>query len=777
LPAAAEVTLVNSVPSAMAEVVRGGLPPGVRTVNLAGEALPRPLVDQIFAQPAVRRLLNLYGPSEDTTYSTLAIMRRQDALPPSIGRPVADTRAYVVDAGLRPLPVGVPGELALASRSLARGYLGRPDLTAEKFVPDPLAGLSGERIYRTGDLARWRPNGELEFLGRADQQVKVRGYRIELGEIEAALRDVPGVEEVAVAVFATAAGDHRLAGFYVAAPDGPAAGELLARLRERLPAYMVPASLAPLAALPRTANGKIDRKALPQPEWGFASGGAAEAPRTPLEQMLAAIWCDVLGVEQVGREDRFFDRGGHSLLATQVVSRVRGDLGIELPVRAVFETRDLAALAARIAAELALAESGQPEVAIPPLVPQPRPEIVPLSFAQQRLWLADQLTPGSAAYNIPYAVRADGCLDVPALARAFEELARRHEPLRTTFADAGGEPAQRISPPAPVPLPVVDLRSLGEPRAVAEELAAAEARRPFDLARGPLLRVCLLRLAAEEHLLLVTLHHIVSDGWSLGVLMGDIAALYEAFVQGRPSPLADLPVQYADFALWQRRWLAGEAVERQLAFWRARLAGAPALDLPADLPRTGAARRGAARPVVLAPALAVAAQAQSRSLGATPFMVLLTAFAALLSRLSGREDLSVAVPVAGRRWVETEPLIGFFVNTLVLRADLSGEPSFREAAGRIRRLVLEADAHQDLSFERLVEELQPARSLGLPPLAQAMFAFQHLPRTALSLPNLTLQGREVETEASKFDLSLSLVASQTGIAGRLAYDAGLFLPA
>ncbi|MBW8873679.1 MAG: non-ribosomal peptide synthase/polyketide synthase [Acidobacteria bacterium] len=777
LPAAAQVTLVNSVPSAVAELVRGGLPPGVRTVNLAGEALPRPLVDELFAQPSVRRVLNLYGPSEDTTYSTLAAMRREDALPPAIGRPVADTRASVVDAALRPLPIGVPGELALASRSLARGYLGRPELTAERFVPDPLSGVPGERTYRTGDLARWRPDGELEFLGRTDHQVKVRGYRIEMGEIEAALRDVPGVEEAVVAVFETAAGDRRLAGFYVARQGGLAPADLLARLQARLPAHMVPASLVQLAALPRTANGKIDRQALPKPEWGSASAGAA--PRTLVEQVLAAIWCDVLGVERVGREDRFFDLGGHSLLATQVVSRVRGALGIELPVRAVFEARDLAALAARIAADLALAGGEPPELALPPLVPQPRPEVVPLSFAQQRLWLLDQLTPGSAAYNIPYAVRAAGRLHVPALARAFAEIVRRHESLRTTFfAAADAEPAQRISPPAPVPLPVVDLRGLGEAGAVAAELAAAEARRPFDLARGPLLRVRLLRLAAEEHLLLLTLHHIVSDGWSLGVLVGEVAALYEAFVQGRPSPLADLPVQYADFALWQRHWLAGGVFERQLAFWRSRLTGVPALDLPADRPRTGAAEpRGGARAVALPADLALAVQAQSRSLGATPFMVLFTAFAALLSRLSGREDLSVAVPVAGRRALETEPLIGFFVNTLVLRTDLSGEPAFRDAVGRVRRVVLEADAHQDLPFERLVEELQPARSLRLPPLAQAMFAFQHLPQTVLSLPDLTLAGREVETEAAKFDLSLSLFESPAGIAGRLGYDAGLFLPA
>ncbi|MEP7010529.1 MAG: non-ribosomal peptide synthase/polyketide synthase [Acidobacteriota bacterium] len=778
LPASTEITLVSSVPSAVAELVASGLPPGVRTVNLAGEALPRSLVDQLFAQPGVRRVLNLYGPSEDTTYSTMAVMRREDGRIPAIGRPIAETRAYVLDALLRPLPLGIPGELALSSRSLARGYLGRPELTAEKFVPDSLSGIPGERMYRTGDLVRWRADGELEFFGRADHQVKIRGFRIEMGEIEAALLEVPGIDEAVVEVFEAAGGDRRLAGFYVMRQVGSEVDDLPERLQARLPAYMVPASLLQIAALPRTANGKVDRRALPKPQWGSVNVGAA-APRSVVEQMLADIWCEALGVDRVGREDRFFDLGGHSLLATRVVSRVRSVLGIDIPVRAIFEARDLSALAARIEATVALAGGDSPEPPVPPLASLPRPEMVPLSFAQQRLWLIDQLRPGGATYNVPYALRAVGRLDIAALTRAFSEIARRHEGLRTRFAATeNGEPAQWISPPLPVPLPLVDLSFLKDAGACAETVATAEARRPFDLVRGPLLRLCLLRLAKEEHLLLLNFHHIVMDGWSLGVLIGELAALYEAFVQGRPSPLPDLTIQYADFSLWQRQWLAGGALERQLFFWRSRLVGSRTLDLQTDRPRTGATGlRGGAQSVALPSDLVQAVQTQGRSLGATPFVVLLTAFAALLSRLSGHEDLCVAVPVAGRRRIETEPLIGYFVNTLVLRMDFSEGPMFLDAIGRIRRVVLEADAHQDLPFERLVEELQPERSLEQPPLAQVMFALQHLPPAPPSMPGLRLEGREVETGSAKFDLSLSLLTSSTTIEGRLGYDAELFLPA
>ncbi len=783
LPAAGAVTLVNTVPSAMAELVRGGLPPGVRTVCLAGEVLPRQLVEELFTQPAVRRVLNLYGPSEDTTYSTVAAMRRDDQAPPSIGRPLVATRAYVADARLCTLPAGVPGELLLASSSLARGYLGRPELTALRFVPDPWAPEPGARMYRTGDLARFRGDGEIEFLGRADHQVKVRGYRIELGEIEAALAALAGVAEAAAAVAEAAPGDRRLVAYWVAhraAPSAPAAAApaadgLLARLGERLPAYMLPALLVELPALPRTANGKLDRKALPQPSWTSRAGGTA--PRGALEELLAQIWCDVLGVERVGRDDRFFDLGGHSLLATRVTARLRRTLGVELPVRAVFEAPALAALAARVGDVLAAGAAP-----LPPLLPGARPEPLPLSFAQERLWFVEQLAPGRADYNVPVAARAVGRLDAPLLAAVLGEIVRRHEALRTTFAAVDGAPCQRIAPPAAprggLPLPCVDLRGLaGAERrhAAAAAAAVAAARRPFDLAHGPLLRGCLVRLGGDEHLLLLVAHHIVCDGASLDVLLQEIAALYPALQAGRPSPLPELVVQYADFALWQRRMLSGDALDRELAYWRGRLAGAPPLELPADRPRAAdGAPCGAARPVTLPPGTALALAQQARRLGATPFMLLLAAFQTLLARLTGRTDVAVAVPVAGRRLAETEPLIGLFVNTLVLRTDLGGGADWREAVARVRGAALAADAHQDLPFERLVEVLRPARGADAAPLVPAMLAYRNVAQVSVDLPGLTLTEQPVETGAVKFDLALSLVDSPAGLAGRLAWDARRF---
>ncbi len=648
LAEAGRVTLVNTVPSAMVELVRlSPAPAGLCTVNLAGEALGRPLVEQIQRWRPGVRLLNLYGPSEDTTYSTWAQMSAGETGAPAIGRPVSGSAAYVLDRAGRPVPAGVPGQLCLAGAGLARGYLGQPELTAAKFLPDPFAAQPGGRLYASGDLARWRGDGQLEFLGRLDHQVKVRGFRIEPGEIEAVLASHPSVAAVAVVAEEAGPDDRRLVA-YVVGREG--ASPSLAELRElasrRLPGYMAPVAFVALAALPLTANGKLDRRALPRPDWAAAAGPeAGAAARTPLEELLAGLWAELLGVarSRLGADSDFFALGGHSLLATRLVSRVREDLGVEVALRSVFEAPTPRRLAERIQAE----RRGRQ---VPPLLRLPRTASLPLSFAQERLWFLEQLAPGGATYNVPTAVRLRGRLDTGALKAGLTEIARRHESLRTRFEVEGGTPVQHVAPAAALALPLVDLRGAAGAEAEARRLAAAESRRGFDLERGPVWRACLLRLGREEHLLLLTLHHIVADGWSLGVLVRELSALYAAFVAGEPSPLPDLGVQYGDFAGWQRQWLNGETLDRQLAYWRERLAGLAALQLPSDRPPgPGRGWRGRSLDFHLSGGLRTGLEELARRQRTTLFMVLLGGLTALLARWAQQED--VAVGTAGGRTV------------------------------------------------------------------------------------------------------------------------------
>jgi amino acid adenylation domain-containing protein len=751
------------------------LPPSLRLIVLGGErALPERLVAWRRHAGERAHLINTYGLTESTITSTVGHLTRPSLWEAqgevSLGRVIPDTEILIFNPEGGPAPIGLTGELWVGGGLLARGYQNRPEVTAERFVPHPFSSVPGARLYRTGDLARALPNGELVFLGRGDRQVKVRGYRIELEEIEARLLRHPEVESALVTIREDRPGDKQIVGYLVfRRPPGPAPAELRAFLREALPDYMVPGAFVMLDAVPLTPNGKVDRGSLPAPA---PTVGQERGLRTPVEQLVAEVWADVLGLRQVGADDNFFALGGHSLLVTQVAFRLQRVFGIEVQLRWLFEAPTVAELAARV--EEAWRRSPSPSAS--PLVPRPRGGDLPLSFAQQRLWLIDQLEPGSPAYNLPAALRLRGRLAVPALAAALGEIVRRHEVLRTVFRAVDGEPLQVVAPPLPVSLPVIDLSGLPAAEPEARRQIGAEASRPFDLACGPLVRYGLLRLGPADHIAVLNMHHIVSDGWSGNILIRELTALYGALLAGEPSPLAELPIQYADFAFWQRDWLRGEGLESELAYWREQLRGAPpVLELPTDRPRPAVqGTRGGERSLNLPSELATELTGLARREAATPFMVLLAAFQTLLHRYSGKDDISVGTPVAGRNRVETGKLIGFFVNTLVLRGDLSRDPDFLQLLARLRDVTLQAYRHQDLPFEKLVEELRPERSLSHTPLFQVMLALQNGFQDELELPGVQLTALGVETGVAKFDLLLELGEGPAGLAGTLQYREDLF---
>ncbi|HKV12834.1 MAG TPA: amino acid adenylation domain-containing protein, partial [Thermoanaerobaculia bacterium] len=739
----------------------------------SGESLPAELAERFAERMPGRVLLNIYGSSEvaaDVTWAPASAAAGFSGVP--VGRPIANCRVYVLDARLQPVPPGATGQVAVGGAHVARGYLHHPALTAERFVPDPFGEEPGGRLYLMGDLGRYRVDGHLELLGRIDRQVKVRGVRVEIGEVEAALLRHPGVRQAVVHAW-DGAGEPRLTSYVVGEGEpAPGPAELREFLRGRLPEPMTPTAWVTLAALPLTPSGKIDRRALPPPS---APGEEAErsfvAPRTPAEELLAGIWADVLDLPRVGIEDDFASLGGHSLLATQVVSRIRETLKVELPLRRLLESPTVAELASELAA-------GNREELPPPVAPVPRGGDLPLSFAQQRLCFLDGLTPGNPVYNLPGAVRLSGALDVAALAGSVAEVVRRHEALRTTFDTAAGRSRQVIAPAGPVPLPVLDLSGL--PSAAREReawsLVSEEARRPFDLVRGPLLRALLLRKDGGEHWFLLTLHHVVSDGWSQGIFIEELAGLYAANAAGYPAALPPLPVQYADFAAWQRAWLDGPVLARQVGYWKRQLEGLPVLALPADRPRPEASsHRGAVERLRLGKDLVDGARALARREGSSLFMTLLSAFAILLSYRSGQEDLAIGTDVANRNVRETERMIGFFVNQLVLRVGLAGDPTGREVIARVRQVALGAYAHQDLPFEKLVETLAPARELNRTPLFQVKFVLQNAPRPPLAAAGLTLAPLEIDTGTAKFDLLWNLWESEEGgISGALEYSVDLY---
>ncbi len=774
LAARDEVTLINTVPSAIAELVRAkGVPESVKIVNLAGEALPDALVEEIYSSTAVEKIYNLYGPTEDTTYSTYTLVPR--GVPVTIGRPLANTQAYILDNHREPLPIGVPGELYLAGEGLARGYFGRPDLTSERFVANPFSSAPHARMYRTGDLCRWLPDGNIQYLGRMDHQVKLRGFRIELGEIESALARHPDVHQCVVVVREDEPGLKRLVAYIACRGTHRAqAEELLAHLKQSVPEFMLPSAFVFLDALPLTPNGKVNRNALPIPEYRHEADESFVAPRTSQETKIAEIWAEVLHVQPIGANNDFFALGGHSLLAAQVVSRLRQAFQVELPLRAIFEAPKLSALALKIEA----AQRDDRATTIPPLRPASRTARLPLSFAQQRMWFLDQLEPNNPLYNIPCSLRATFPVRTKELEDALNLLAERHETLRTSFPVVDGEPTQQIAAKVRIPLAVVDLSDLpgAERHVQARRLIEQETQRPFDLTRAPLLRATILRLAPDEQIVLLNIHHIISDRWSMGVLFEELSSLYDSCCAGVSPSLPRLPVQYADFAVWQREYLQGDVYRAQLAYWKEHLQGAPAvLRLPTDRPRPPMETfRGDAVRLRLSKGLTDRLQNLSREQGTTIFMTLLAAFNVLLSRYSGEEDIVLGLPMASRGHAETEHLIGLFANTLPMRTRLEGNPSFQQVLLRCKEASLGAFAHEHMPFERLVEELQPERSLSHNPLVQVFFILQNARIDCLRLNGVALEHLEAETRTSKGDLFFMLSETDGGLAARMEYNTDLY---
>ncbi|SPY51331.1 pyoverdine synthetase D [Pseudomonas aeruginosa] len=772
------VTVLNQTPSAFKQLMAVACSadmatqqPALRYVIFGGEALDLQSLRPWFQRFGDRQpqLVNMYGITETTVHVTYRPVSEADlegGLVSPIGGTIPDLSWYILDRDLNPVPRGAVGELYIGRAGLARGYLRRPGLSATRFVPNPFPGGAGERLYRTGDLARFQADGNIEYIGRIDHQVKVRGFRIELGEIEAALAGLAGVRD-AVVLAHDGVGGTQLVGYVVAdsAEDAERLRESLREsLKRHLPDYMVPAHLMLLERMPLTVNGKLDRQALPQPDASL-SQQAYRAPGSELEQRIAAIWAEILGVERVGLDDNFFELGGHSLLATRVISRVRQEQQLDASLKALFERPVLEAFAQGL-------ERTTDAVSTIPLADRQQP--LALSFAQERQWFLWQLEPESAAYHIPSALRLRGRLDVDALQRSFDSLVARHETLRTRFRLEGGRSYQQVQPAVSVS---IEREQFGEEGLI--ERIQAIVVQPFDLERGPLLRVNLLQLAEDDHVLVLVQHHIVSDGWSMQVMVEELVQLYAGYSQGLDVVLPALPIQYADYALWQRSWMEAGEKERQLAYWTGLLGGEqPVLELPFDRPRPARqSHRGAQLGFELSRELVEAVRALAQREGTSSFMLLLASFQALLYRYSGQADIRVGVPIANRNRVETERLIGFFVNTQVLKADLDGRMGFDELLAQARQRALEAQAHQDLPFEQLVEALQPERNASHNPLFQVLFNHQSEIRSVtpeVQLEDLRLEGLAWDGQTAQFDLTLDIQEDENGIWASFDYATDLF---
>ncbi|MBO0720388.1 MAG: amino acid adenylation domain-containing protein, partial [Blastocatellia bacterium] len=751
-----------------------GLMPSAHVI-IGGEALPASLVRQVTSVCKGAEIWNHYGPTECTVGATMYRVSGQPdfAGHVAIGTPILKARAYILDSQGRLAPRGATGELCIGGAIVARGYWNGPALTAERFVPDPFARETGSRLYRTGDRVRWREDGTLEYLGRSDGQIKIRGYRVEPGEIEAILAGCPGVKQAAVALRGE---PERLVAYVVLTTEQRGNIAALGKQVERkLPDHMRPSVYIELEQLPLIAQGKLDRKALPDPPQTSQNQAATET-LGPLEEILRGIWSEVLGLNDLSLDANFFELGGHSLLATQVISRVRQVLGVEIGISLLFERPTIQAMADDISR--ALGQTRKLETHS--ITQADRSRKLPLSYAQQRLWFLDQLEPESSFYNCSIAVRLEGDLKIEALRRTLKEVVRRHEVLRTTFDMVGTEAVQVIHPMGfadSLQIPEIDLsgidKSLREERAV--KLAEEDARRAFNLTKGPLLRMSLVRLGSQDYLMLLTMHHIVTDGWSTGILMKEVGKLYQAYRAGESSPLEELPIQYADFAVWQREWLKGEILEEELGYWRKQLEGMAELDLPIDHQRPAVqSYRGAKHRFVMESEVAEKLRALSRREGSTLFMMLLGGFDVVLSRYSGQEEVVVGTDIANRNRAEVERLIGFFVNQLALRVEVKAEERFGELLKRVRNVCLEAYAHQDAPFEKLVEELQPERDLSRSPLFQTKLILQNTPGEGLGLEGLRLSLFDSGVTVAKFDLAVAITEEGRDLVGEVEYSRDLF---
>lgn len=786
-----QVTRIVLVPSLLrAMLASGGQPlqerlPKLRHWVCSGETLPIPLVQAFYAQFPDARLINLYGSSEvaaDVTwYDTTALKAQAEWSLPQvpIGQPIDNAQCYILDERLQPVPPGIEGELYVGGDCLARGYLNRPEMTRERFIGNP---FGAGRLFRTGDRARWLPaesadahcRPDIEFLGRNDSQVKIRGFRVELSEIEVRLRAHPAVSEALVQLQEHSSGSRLVA--YVAASQPPAPADLYWHLQQDLPDYMVPSAFVVLESLPLTPNGKVDRQVLAQMEVAApVNAGVSEPPVTALEQALAAIWSRQLGVKPVGRHDNFFVLGGHSLLVTQVITQIQSELQVVLPLRTVFDHPTVAELAQQIEAQ------GTVPVE-PPLLPQPRPAELPLSFAQERLWFLAQLENTAEAYNIALALRLQGALQVEALVAALATVVGRHEILRTCFPARDGSPRQQLAEPEPVPFETIELAHLPEPERTnaCMRLLREHSVQPFDLARGPLIRAVLAHIGEEGHVLLLCVHHIVADGWSLGVLTWELDAAYRSALTGQAATLPPLALQYADYAIWQRALATGNEWQQQLHWWQQQLDGAPTLlGLPTDHPRPSVQdSAGATFPFTLSEPLTSQLERLGEQHGVSLFMMLLAVWSVLLGRYSNEDDLVIGTPIANRHRPGLDPLIGCFVNTLPLRVDLSGDPSFTALLGRLRQVTLDAYAHQDIPFERLVNELKIERSLSHSPLFQVMlsveYAQSHPAARDYSLGDLHVSWVDLGRDHTELDLGIELVRTADGLLGWLDYSKALF---
>ncbi|OYD96428.1 non-ribosomal peptide synthetase [Nostoc sp. 'Peltigera membranacea cyanobiont' 210A] len=781
----------------------------LREIITAGEQLQiTPAISEWFSKLTDCTLQNQYGPSESHLATSFILNNSVETWPllPPIGRPIANTQIYILDRFLQPVPIGVPGEVYIAGVLLAQGYFNQRELTQEKFIPNPFEKAGGRRqeaggrrqeaggskLYKTGDLARYLPDGNIESLGRIDNQVKIRGFRIELGEVEAVLSQHVDVQASCVIAREDIPGNKRLVAYIVPQKEQTLTVSVLRSfLKSKLPEYMVPSAIVILEALPLTPNGKLDRRALRAPDLHSQLSDKYVAPRNPIEEILSVIWEQVLKVEQVGIHNNFFELGGHSLLATQLISRVRTSLKVELPLRNLFAAPTIAQLSQNIQR----LQHQDLELSTQPILPRTRDAELPLSFGQTRLWFLDQLNPNSSSYNLLIALRLVGTLDQTALEQSLQEIIARHEALHTNFITVDGKPSQIIHNRSGLgTVSIVDLRHLStlvlsdscraEPRQAEvteqeialQQLAQQQAQRPFDLAKQALVRATLVVLSQTEHVLLVCIHHIVFDGWSMGVFVQELAALYNAYSQGQSPSLAPLLIQYADFAIWQRQWLQGDVLQNQLSYWQQQLKDAPALlSLPTDRPRPAVQTyNGAYQEFALSQKLTGDLTQLSQQQGVTLFMTLLATYDTLLYRYTGTEDILVGSPIANRDRSEIEWLIGFFVNTLVMRTNLAGNPSFSELLTRVREVTLSAYAHQNLPFEMLVEALQPERDLCHTPLFQVMFVFQNAPTSQVELTKLTVSTLPIKGTTSRFDLTLIMQNTATGLVGVWEYNTDLF---